>query len=387
MNKRTLVLPIGLSVLGLGYTLAPSASAQAQKPAAAPATTKPAPAPSAAAAAAAPAPAKAAAPAQAAAPAKAAPPAKPVEWVPYTETISGTKVAFDMVPLPAGKFTMGSPDKEKGRGKDEAPQRQIEVRPFFMSKTESTWDAYHLFLDIGIKQTLAGGGDDKPDALTFPTPPYADETFGFGKGKQPTIAVTWHAAMEFARWISEKTGKHYRLPTEIEWEYACRAGTTTAYSFGDSPSKLGDFAWSAANAKNPTTKKKGPALVGQKKPNPWGLFDMHGNMAEWVLDAYKADAYAAAVPAGDLLMVTNTPVDKRYSHVARGGSWKDKAPALRCAARRFSDREWSKQDPQNPQSIWWHTEATEVGFRLIYVPDEYPSLRAVKSKMVPESPY
>jgi formylglycine-generating enzyme required for sulfatase activity len=360
MNQRTLVLPLGLTVLGLGQALAPGARAQAPKPVAA-AAPKPAAAPAAK--------------------------PKPVEWVPYTETISGTKVTFDMVPLPAGKFKMGSPDKEKGRGKDEGPQREIEVRPFFMSKTEATWDAYHLFLDIGIKQTLAGGDDGTPDALTFPTPPYADETFGFGKGKQPTIAVTWHAAMEFARWISQKTGKSYRLPTEIEWEYACRAGTSTAYSFGDAPVKLGDFAWSAANAKNPTTGKKGPALVGGKKPNAFGLFDMHGNMAEWVLDAYKPDAYAMPVPAGDLPIVANTPVDKRYAHVTRGGSWKDKAPGLRCAARRSSNKDWSKQDPQNPQSIWWHTEATEVGFRLVHVPNEYPSLRGVKSKMVPESPY
>jgi formylglycine-generating enzyme required for sulfatase activity len=280
---------------------------------------------------------------------------------------------------------MGSPPKEKGRKKDEGPQREIEVRPFFMSKHEATWDAYHLFLDIGIKAALSGGGDEAPDALTYPTPPYADETFGYGKGKQPVIAVTWHAAMEFARWISSKTGKNYRLPTEAEWEYACRAGTTTAYSFGDAPAKLGEHAWFVTNAKNPVTGKKGPAAVGQKKPNPWGLFDMHGNMSEWVIDQYAADAYAKPAPAGDLPVVI--PNERRYAHVVRGGSWKEKAPGLRCAVRRASEKVWSKQDPQNPQSIWWHTEVTEVGFRLVYAPDEYPSLAGIKSKMTMESGY
>ncbi len=307
-----------------------------------------------------------------------APPA-PIEWKPYTETIAGTKVSFDMVPLPAGKFSMGSPAKEKGRNKDESPQHDVDVHPFFMSKTEATWEAYHLFLDLGIKASLNPTADSNaPDALTYPTPPYADETFGYGKGKQPIIAVTWHAAMEFARWISTKTGKTYRLPTEAEWEYACRAGTTTAYSFGDSPAKLGDYAFFDKNA------KKRPNLVGQKLPNPWGLFDMHGNVSEWTLDQYAPDSYAKAV-AGT--MPFTAPNERRFPHIARGGGWKEGPAGMRCAARRFSQKVWSKQDPQNPQSIWWHTEATEVGFRLVYVPQEYPNVKAIRSKMTPESAY
>jgi formylglycine-generating enzyme required for sulfatase activity len=317
--------------------------------------------PSMAAAAGEPAPAPAAAPA-----------AKP-----YTETIAGTKVTFEMVPLPGGSFQMGSPAKEKGRKKDEGPQRPVTVRPFFMGKHEVTWDAYHLFLDIGMKHALAGGGDDdKPDALTYPTPPYADETFGLGRGKSPNIAVTWHAAMEFARWVSSKTGKSYRLPTEAEWEYACRAGAATAYPFGDSPAKLGEYAWFAGNA------QKKPHVVGGKQPNAFGVFDLNGNVSEWVIDRYSPDFYAKPVEGP---LPVNLPGEARYSHVVRGGSWKEKAPALRCAARRFSEPIWSKQDPQTPQSIWWHTEATEVGFRLVHVPDEYPVLRGYRSKMTMES--
>ncbi len=296
---------------------------------------------------------------------------------PFTEVATGTAITFDMVPVPGGSFQMGSPPKEKGRKKDEGPQREVKVRPFFMGKHEVTWDAYHVFLDIGIKNALKGVDDEGPDAVTYPTPPYADETFGLGRGKHPNIAVTWHAANEFARWISSLTGKTYRLPTEAEWEYACRAGAATAYGFGDAPGKLGEHAWSKANA------KKRPQPVGGKTPNAFGLFDMHGNVAEWVIDRYDPDAYAKAM-TGELPI--NLPGRQRYSHVVRGGGWKDGPAALRCAARRFSEPVWSKQDPQTPQSIWWHTETTDVGFRLVHVPDEYPALKGFRSKMTMESP-
>jgi formylglycine-generating enzyme required for sulfatase activity len=286
-------------------------------------------------------------------------------------------VTFDLVPIPGGTFRMGSPPTEKGRKRDEGPQRQVTVRPFFMGKHEVTWEAYHLFLDRGLEQTLAGASGNGPDALTYPTPPYADETFGLGRGKTPNLAVTWHAAMEFARFISRNTGKVYRLPTEAEWEYACRAGATTAYSFGPSPSKLGDHAWFAANS------GKRPHPVGGKLPNAFGLFDIHGNVSEWVIDRYSPDSYTR--PAGAGLPVA-LPGEARYPHVVRGGSWKEPATALRCAARRFSEPSWSKQDPQTPQSIWWHTEATEVGFRLVHVPEEYPALRGFRSRVIGDSP-
>ncbi len=300
----------------------------------------------------------------------------------YVETVPGTKIIFEMAAIPGGKFLMGSPPKEKGRRKDEGPQREVAIRPFWMGKTEVTWDEYSVFLQIGLKNTLSGGGEEGPDALTYPTPPYSDETFGYGKNKgkdkQPTIALTQHAVLEYARWLSAKTGKTYRLPTEAEWEYACRAGAKTAYSFGNSPAKLAEHAWYAANAKNQ------PNPVGLKKPNPFGLFDMHGGTAEWVIDQYDPRSYAK--PLSDPLPV-NIPGDRRYPHVVRGGGWRDKAPELRCAARRFSEKWWSKQDPQSPQSIWWHTEATDVGFRLVRPGAEYPALQKFRSKMHEDSPY
>ena len=182
--------------------------------------------------------------------------------------------------------------------------------------------------------------------------------------------------MEYCRWLSAKTGKVYRLPTEAEWEYACRAGTKTAYSFGDDPAKLGEYAWYVDNAEKPQP-------VGKKKPNPWGLYDMHGNVAEWCLDHYVADTYKhildrQADASGPVVL----PDAKEYPYVARGGSWDDDADKLRSAARRGSNPEWSVQDPQRPQSIWWHTDATFVGFRVVRPLDEQENLKGLKSQVV-----
>ncbi|MBX6312759.1 MAG: formylglycine-generating enzyme family protein, partial [Isosphaeraceae bacterium] len=208
-----------------------------------------------------------------------------------------------------------------------------------------------------------------------PTPPYADETFGYGRKGQPVICITHHAAMEYCRWLSAKTGKTYRLPTEAEWEYACRAGTTTAYSFGDDPEKLGEYAWYVENAEKPQP-------IGKKKPNPFGLFDMHGNVAEWCLDHYVADIYSKRPVGTPLVGPVVLPTAAEYPYVVRGGSWDDDPEALRSAARRASDREWSVQDPQRPQSIWWHTDATFVGFRLVRPLNEQENLRGVRSLVV-----
>ncbi len=162
-----------------------------------------------------------------------------------------------------------------------------------MGKYEVTWEEYDQFafsLDLkkktreNVDLTKQPETEKKADAVTRPTPPYADETFGFGRNGQPVICITHHAAMEYCRWLSAKTGKIYRLPTEAEWEYACRAGTKTAYSWGDDPEKLDEYAWDVDNAEK-------PEKVGKKKPNPWGLYDIHGNVAEWCLDHYVADAY------------------------------------------------------------------------------------------------
>jgi formylglycine-generating enzyme required for sulfatase activity len=303
---------------------------------------------------------------------------------PYVEAIPGTELKFDMLPIPGGTYTMGSQKSEEKRGEDEGPQLDVKIAPFWMGKYEVTWDEYDQFaFQMDLKKKKREGVDlaNQPatekasDAVTRPTPPYADETFGFGRKGQPVICITHHSAMEYCRWLSAKTGKTYRLPTEAEWEYACRAGTKTAYSFGDDASKLGDYAWYVENAEK-------PQAIGKKKPNPWGLHDMHGNVSEWCLDLYKPDTYstfAKTLPAAGPVVL---PTAAEYPYVARGGNWDGDAEGLRSAARLASNLEWSVQDPQRPQSIWWHTDATFVGFRLVRPLEEQENLKGVRSLVV-----
>jgi formylglycine-generating enzyme required for sulfatase activity len=301
----------------------------------------------------------------------------------YAETIPGTPLKFNMVPIKGGEFTLGSPEGESKRNADEGPQRKLKIAPFWMGEHEVTWDEFDQFcfsLDLKKKKLDKVDLEKQPDtekasdAVTRPTPPYADMTFGMGHNHQPAICMTHHAAMEYCRWLSAKTGKVYRLPTEAEWEYACRAGTTTTYSFGDDPEKLGDYAWSAENSEKPQP-------VGKKKPNPWGLFDMHGNVAEWCLDHYAPDTYAKW-PGGTLDRPVVLPTAKEYPYVARGGAWDDDVEGLRSAARRQSEPDWSMQDPQRPQSIWWHTDAKFIGFRVVRPVEEQENLRGFKSPVV-----
>ena len=287
--------------------------------------------------------------------------ADPQTLAPYTETIPDTKIAFDMVPIPAGTFRMGSPPGEAGRDEDEGPQHEVTLPAFYMGRLEVTWDEYDQFaqrLDIRrlrrLKKEVPRAG---ATAVSRPTPPYADESWGWGKEKQPVIGITHHAATKYCEWLSAATGRKYRLPTEAEWEYAARAGSSAAYGFGDDPSQLSEYAWYRANS------DEQPHPGGGKKPNAWGLHDMHGNVAEWTADLYRPDAYAGRTSPAIAPFVK--PDDARYPHAVRGGSWDDDPDELRSAARRSSSEAWSRQDPQNPKSPWWHTDATFVGFRVV----------------------
>jgi len=302
---------------------------------------------------------------------------------PYTETIPGTDVKFEMVPIPGGTFTMGSPPSEYGHKADEQPQHQVTIRPFWMENFETRWDEYDIFAfsrDLlkkqpGASATTESEADKNADAVTRPTPPYEDETFGFGREGHPAINITHHAAMEYTRWLSAKTGKDYRLPTEAEWEYACRAGTETPFYYGSDPKQIGDYAWYLDNS------DARPHEAGKKKPNAWGLYDMLGNVAEWVLDEYTKDAYQQAKPGMALLSPVVLPTEKKYPNVARGGSYDDEPQRVRCAARLASDPDWSQQDPQQPRSIWWHTDATFVGFRVVRPVEEQENLKGLRSKV------
>jgi formylglycine-generating enzyme required for sulfatase activity len=280
----------------------------------------------------------------------------------YSELIEHSPAKIELLPIKGGKFMMGSPATEANRRDDEGPQHEVTVAPFWMSKYEITWNAYEVWMsdtDI-LRRSVFSTKPNKRDEIsaTFqlsqPTEPYTDMSFGMGKRGYPAICMTQHAARVFCKWLSAKTGRYYRLPTEAEWEYACRAGSTTAYHFGDDAAALDDYAWHKGNTSEKYKK------VGQKKPNAWGLYDMHGNVAEWVLDQHVTDGYKQHEPTNPLVVPTEL-----YPRVVRGGSFQNTPDLLRSAVRVGSSEEWKEQDPQEPVSIWYHTDALGVGFRIV----------------------
>ena len=285
------------------------------------------------------------------------------EMKPYTNTIPGSTVTFTMMPIPGGEFLMGSPEGEAGRNPDEGPTHQVKIEPFWMGQCEITWSEYEMFMYQDeerkfLKEIPTDAAVDKiSDAVSRPTKPYVEMSFGMGKDGYPAISMTHHAANKYCEWLSAKTGQYYRLPTEAEWEYACRAGASTKYFFGNDETQLGRYAWFEKNSDFKYQK------VGRKEPSPWGLHDMHGNVAEWTLDGYDPAAYGTF--AGRIAVEPIVRGTKPYPHIARGGSWDDSPDKLRSAARRFSDKTWKQQDPQLPKSIWYLTDAQFLGFRVV----------------------
>ncbi len=265
--------------------------------------------------------------------------ARPGKAEAYRVTIPNTTVSYGMAPIPSGDFTMGSTRK-----KDEQPEHKVHIDAFWMQVHEITWDEYRLFMFANQAGEIAHK-DETVDGVSRPTRPYVEMSFGMGINGFPAISMTQHAANKYAEWISAKTGEFYRLPTEAEWEYACRAGEPD-------PSPLGDYAWYAANSKGEYQK------VATKKPNRWGLYDMLGNVMEWTLDQY------APYKAGDAVNPW-VKATELYSHAVRGGSWNDPPEMVRCGARVASDPSWKQQDPQLPKSIWYETDAQWLGFRLV----------------------
>jgi formylglycine-generating enzyme required for sulfatase activity len=281
----------------------------------------------------------------------------------YTETIPVANLTFDMVLVPEGEFSMGSPASELNRKDDEGPQKKVALDAFWMGKYEVTWRIFELFFKQNqpLFESLEADKLTAIDAITRPSPPYEDPSYGMGKDDFPAVSMSTYSALVFCKWLSEITGRFYRLPTEAEWEYAARAGSETPYSFGDSEEELTKY---AVYYKNSNSKY---AKVGSKLPNKWGLHDMHGNVAEWTLDQYKADTYAS-------MQEENPWVIPMVFHprVIRGGSWDDDAGALRSAARVASSVKLQKRDPQIPKSFWWFTDSNFVGLRLVS-PKEQPS--------------
>lgn len=285
---------------------------------------------------------------------------------PYSEPIHGSEQSIEMRPISGGTFIMGSPKDEKGRGSDEGPVKTVSVDSFWMGTYEITWDQYDLFVkeELGnLKEQISGDINIEADAVSLPTPPYIDMSFGMGRDGFPAASMTQYAAVMYAKWLTAKTGNFYRLPTEAEWEYACRTGKQTAFPFGNEIKKVNSYGWHKGNSNGKYHK------IGSKKPNAWGLYDMHGNVAEWTMDQYHED-YHEKIKEG-----ANNPLflpTELYPRSLRGGSWSHPAEDLRCAAREGSQKRWKRRDPQLPKSRWWFTSKPFFGFRLVR-PLEQPS--------------
>ncbi|MDB3958551.1 SUMF1/EgtB/PvdO family nonheme iron enzyme, partial [Opitutales bacterium] len=242
------------------------------------------------------------------------------EFSEYEEEISTSDLAFELVPIEGGEFTMGSPLDDSSRGENEWPAHQVEVSDFWMGKYELTWDLYELWMlnidrdNRAYKKMEETKADALTDAVTKPTAPYTDMTFGMGKSGFPAICMTQLSAKMYCMWLSARTGRFYRLPTEAEWEYACKAGSDTAYNFGDDSESLPDHSW---HLKNSFFQYQS---VGGKPANGFGLFDMHGNVWEWTLDQFAPPPSKAPSEKRVNPMVVPTSL---YPRVVKGGSWDD----------------------------------------------------------------
>lgn len=296
----------------------------------------------------------------------------------FLETVPGTSSSIRMIAVPGGSFTMGSPENEAFRGEDEGPQHKVNISPFFMSETEITWDQFWTF----YSETMSEGrtppeviyaNNTRPDvdAVSGPTPPFGNPDQGWGMGDRPAITMTHYAAQTFCQWLSLKTGKTYRLPTEAEWEYAARAGSDTPYFFEGSPKKYSEKSLKsrifgadttcinryAVYSGNSRKRSQEPSRV---QANAFGLKNMLGNVMEYCSDWYAPDYYTEFEETNPKGPVSGT------EHVVRGGAYSDDASGIRCAARAHTmHNQWLKTDPQNPKSIWWYSDIKGIGFRVV----------------------
>lgn len=279
----------------------------------------------------------------------------------YKETLN-SGAQFEMAPIQGGSFTW------KGEVKDDV--LEVALSPFWMGVKEVTWEQFDPFMyspisrqkDGNLPDFIAEQTENDIDLLARPTPPYHPMTFGMPRDGHPAVAMTQHAANKYCQWISFQTGHFYRLPTEAEWEYACRADTKGDYHWVAAGAE--EYAWFGGDLSSSYNKP------GLKKPNSWGLYDMHGNVVEWTLDQYVPNRKAHFGKP----KVTNPWVKatKPYPHVVKGGHWKQKLEELSASARLQSTPMWKIADPQAPKSLWYFTNTPWLGLRLVR-PKEIPT--------------
>ena len=298
----------------------------------------------------------------------------------FMETIPGTAASISMIAVPGGEFTMGSPSDEPFRKENEGPQRKVKVSPFFMGEVEVTWDQFWAFYSETMSEgrtppavIYANNSREDIDAVSGPTPPFGLPDQGWGMGSRPAITMTHYSAQTFCQWLSLKTGKKYRLPTEAEWEYAARGGTATPYFFEGNPKKLSNEGFLKSIFKPDTTGIYSHAVYvnnsgnrtqepSEARPNPFGLKNMLGNVMEYCSDWYAEDAYKS-VSDGEL---DPKGPSEGTEHVVRGGHYNSDAAELRSAARSHTEHDdWLRTDPQNPKSIWWYSDVKGIGFRVV----------------------
>lgn len=286
------------------------------------------------------------------------------EFESYTESIPESNADIELVPVEGGTFTMENPSS------DNPVTMDIEVSSFWMGKYEITWNQFEEFMFSEEFESVNERFDSElADAVTLPSRTYIDPGLGMERGENPAVNMTQYSALAFTRWLTLKTGNFYRLPTEAEWEYACLAGSASAYHFGEEESLLYEYAWFVENSNN----QYHP--VGSKKPNKFNLYDMHGNAAEWTMDQYKED-YASAI--GNDTTDPRIPPTTFEERTVKGGSWNHDSDELECSARIASNPDrWKQGDPQIPKSLWWNTHSPFVGFRIVR-PLEPPSQEEIK---------
>ncbi len=244
-----------------------------------------------------------------------------IQGKPFVETIPGSLVKFEMIRIPAGKVTIADP---AAPGKVQA----VDIKSIWVGKTEVTWDMYDIYaFRLDLPSDMRGAN---VDAESRPSKPYGAPDRGYGHAGYAALSMTHNSATMFCAWLTKKTGRKYRLATEAEWEYACRAGQVPP----ETQEALNDAAWNRDNADDAAQP------VAKKKANAWGLHDMLGNTTEW----------------------TNGLDGKA---VTCGGSFRDKIAKVSPSARQYYTPEWQAMDAHTPKSKWWLSDGIHVGMRIV----------------------